>query len=136
MQDLPAVTLLQQSHAIPKSGEELEVLGKAASKKFVSGQSGTLNEAVVETVKHAGLSPEQVKRVIEFANTSAFLSDFHKEGGAHKYVEFHGGPADPAEVLRDLNDGGGGNVFDRGLADYSYDPPKTASVMELSLIHI
>jgi hypothetical protein len=133
MQDLPAVTLLQQSHAIPKSGEELEVLGKAASKKFVSGQSGTLNEAVVETVKHAGLSPEQVKRVIEFANTNAFLSDFHKEGGAHKYVEFHGGPADPAEVLRDLNDGGGGNVFDRGLADYSHDPPKTASVMERNL---
>jgi hypothetical protein len=132
MHELPSIALLQQSHAVPKSGEELEVLGKSASKKYASGRAATLNEAVVDTVKHAGLSPEQVRRVVEFANVNAYLSEFGKEGAAHKYIEFHGGPASPAEVLHDLNDGGGGSVFDRGSADYSYDPeaPKTASLLE------
>lgn len=139
MHDMPSVTLLQQSHAIPKTGEELEVLGKHAAKQYAGGACETLNEAVVETVKHAGLSPEQVRRVIEFANVNAYLTEFGKEGSAHKYIEFHGGPADPAEVLRDLNDGGGGTIFDRGLADYSIQPeaPKTASILEknLSVVH-
>lgn len=135
MHDMPSITLLQQSHAIPKTGEELEVLGKYAAKQYAAGTCGTLNEAVVETVKHAGLSPEQVRRVIEFANVNAYLTEFGKEGSAHKYIEFHGGPADPAEVLRDLNDGGGGTVFDRGLADYSIQPeaPKTAAIRETNL---
>ena len=127
MHDLPSVMLLQQSHAVPRSGEELEVLGKYAAKKYIEGACGNLSDAVVETVKHAGLSPEQVKRVVEFANTDAYLTEHRKEGEA-KYVTFEGGPADPAEVLRDLNDGGGGTVFDRGLADYSLPPlSKTAS---------
>lgn len=135
MHDLPSIALLQQSHAIPKSGEELEVLGKSAARKYVSGHCPTLNEAVVDTVKHGGLSPEQVRRVVEFANVNAYLTEFNKEGGAHKYVEFHGGPANPAEVLRDLNDGGGGTVFDRGLADYSHDPEpqKTAALLSKNL---
>jgi hypothetical protein len=139
MHDLPSVTLLQQQHAVPKTGEELEVLGKCAAKKYAGGELETLNEAVVETVKHAGLSPEQVRRVIEFANTNAYLTEFNKEGSSHKYIEFHGGPADPAEILRDLNDGGGGTVFDRGLADYALAPPqvKTSEVMErnLAVVH-
>jgi hypothetical protein len=139
MHDLPSVTLLQQQHAVPKTGEELEVLGKCASKRYVDGQSETLSDAVVETVKHAGLSPEQVRRVIEFANTNAYLTEFNKEGSSHKYIEFHGGPADPADVLRDLNDGGGGTVFDRGLADYSLPPPqaKTSEVLDrnLAVVH-
>jgi hypothetical protein len=74
-------------------------------------------------VKHAGLSPEQVRRVCEFANTDAFLREFKKESGAnHKVVDFDGGPADPSVVLGDLNDGGGGTVFDRGTLDYHMPP--------------
>jgi hypothetical protein len=126
MHDLPSILLEQQSHAPPKSGEELEVLGKCAAKKYIDGTCKSLNEAVVDTIKHAGLSPEQVRRVIEFTNTDAFLTE-HKKEGSSRYVDFHGGPADPGEVLRDLNDGGGGTVFDRGLADYSLPPgTKTA----------
>ena len=123
MHDLPSQTLLQQQHARAISGQELEVLGKHAASKYISGSCGTLNEAVVETVKQAGLSPEQVKRVIEFANTDAYLQEFKKEGSDHKYVHFHGGPANPSEVIKDLNDGGGGTVFDQGAADYSSPPP-------------
>ncbi len=125
--------LLQQSHATPRSGEDLEVFGKYAAQKYINGDSGTLSDAVVETVKQAGLSPEQVRRVIEFANTDAYLTEHRKEGSDSKYVEFTGGPADPGEVLRDLNDGGGGTVFDRGLADYSLPPiQKTSSVGDLA----
>lgn len=139
MHDMPSVTLLQQENATPRTGQELEVLGKCAAKKYVDGTCSSLNDAVVETVKQAGLSPEQVRRVIEFANTDAYLVEFNKEGAQSRYVEFHGGPASPAEVLRDLNDGGGGTVFDRGLSDYSLEPtmPKTAALMErnLSVVH-
>ncbi len=129
MHDLPSQTLLQQAHARSVSGEELEVFGKKAAATYASGECETLTEAVVETVKHAGLSPEQVRRVVEFTNQNAYLTEFRKESADHKYVEFQGGPASPSEVLKDLNDGGGGTVFDRGTADYSSPPVKTASAL-------
>lgn len=123
MSDLPTQGLLQQIHAREVSGEHLEVLGKKAAALWGEGRSKSLNEAVVETVKHAGLSPEQVKRVVEFTNTAAYLTEFHKEGTGHKVVDFANGPANPSAVLQDLNDGGGGSVFDPGTGDYN-QPPK------------
>lgn len=131
--DLPPQTLLQQSSARAVSGEELETYGKHAASLYGRGSCGTLNEAVVETVKKAGLAPEQVRRVVEFANTHAFLEEFKKEGTA-KYVTFDGGPAEFNTVIQDLNDGGGGTVFDRGTLDYTHTPSvnvKTASVRGL-----
>ncbi len=122
MHDLPSQALLQQANSRPVSGEELEVFGKHAAARFLTGKVSSLGDSVVETVKQAGLSPEQVKRVVEFANTASYLQEFKKTGAAHRYIEFHGGPADPSEVLKDLNDGGGGTVFDRGMADYSAPP--------------
>jgi hypothetical protein len=119
MSDLPNHMLQQQSDARPVSGEQLEVLGKKAASRYAEGTS--LNEAVVETVKQAGLSPEQVKRVVEFANTAAYLNEFKKEGSS-KAIEFDGGPADPSEVLKDLNDGGGGSVHDPARSDYGNPP--------------
>lgn len=128
MSDLPVQGLLQQLNARPVSGEHLEVLGKHASDLWHSGQSNTLTEAVVESVKHAGLSPEQVRRVVEFTNTHAYLTEFKKEGSQHKVIDFGpGGPADASDILKDLNDGGGGSVFDRGTLDYD-QPPAHAKV--------
>jgi len=120
--ELPSQTILQQHSARPVSGEELEAYGKYASALYHDGKCTSLNDAVVETIKHAGLSPEQVRRVIEFTNTQAFLSEFKKEGMQHHYVHFDKGLADPSEILKDLNDGGGGTVFDRGTADYKQPP--------------
>jgi hypothetical protein len=115
--------LLQQLGAHPVSGEHLEVLGKHASELWHSGRVATLTEGVVETVKHAGLSPEQVKRVVEFSNTHAYLTEFKKEGAPHKVIDFGtGGPANYSEILKDLNDGGGGSVFDRGVLDFKHPP--------------
>lgn len=131
--NLPPQATIQQSAARPLSGEELETFGKHASSKYLCGACCSLTEAVVETVKSAGLSPEQVRRVVEFANTDAFLKEFKKEGSSTKYVTFDGGPADFSEVLKDLNDGGGGSVFDRGIADYSHAPSvvKTSAARSL-----
>ena len=125
MSDLPTQGLFQQMHARPVSGEHLEVLGKQAAARWSAGQYPTLTEAVTQTVKQAQLSPEQVKRVIEFANTGAFLAEFSKEGSQHRVIEFAGGPADPSAILKDLNDGGGGSVFDRGTLDYDTPPSET-----------
>jgi len=121
MNDFPAQAALQQRHARSVSGEELEAFGKKAADVWSSGKYERLTEAVVETIKQAGLSPEQVRRVVEFANTAAYLQEFNKEG-SHRVIEFDGGPADPAAVLQDLNDGGGGTVFDRGTLDYTAPP--------------
>lgn len=120
--DLPSQLLLQQHAARPVSGEELETMGKYAADGFLSGRFADLNRAVVETVKTAGLSPEQVRRVVEFTNTHAFIKEFGKTAEPHKYVFFKEGLASPAEVLKDLNDGGGGTVFDSGLGDYAAPP--------------
>ena len=126
--DLPPQASLQQSSARAVSGEELETYGKHASTLYHSGVAANLNAAVVDTIKSAGLAPEQVRRVVEFANTAAFQSEFQKEGASTKYVVFDGGPAEYNTVLQDLNDGGGGTVFDRGTLDYTHMPTmKTAS---------
>jgi hypothetical protein len=125
MSDLPRQGLLQQLNAKGHSGEYLEVLGKHASASWGSGEFKTLTEAVTATVKQAQLSPEQVKRVVEFANTDAYLKEFKKEGMTHHVIDFRGGPADASAILQDLNDGGGGSVFDRGTGDYD-SPPSMA----------
>ncbi len=121
MSDLPRQGLLQQLNAHPHSGEYLEVLGKRAAARYGNGDCASLTDAVVRTVKEAQLSPEQVKRVVEFTNTAAYLTDFKKEG-MHHIIDFVGGPADAAAVIQDLNDGGGGSVFDRGTLDYKTPP--------------
>ncbi len=121
MSDAPIQTLLQQKDARPVSGEHLEVLGKQAASLYVEGKVASLHEAIVDTVRGERLSPEQVKRVVEFTNGDAYLQEFRKEG-SHKVVHFDCGPADPAQVLQDLNDGGGGSRYDRGTLDYSRSP--------------
>lgn len=133
-------SMLQQSNARAVAPEHLEVLGKEAAAKYCCGVLPTLHEAVVEIVKHAQLSPEQVKRVVEFANTEAYLTEFRKEGSPHRVVHFDGGPANPSEVLKDLNDGGGGTVFDPGTGDYDAPPDdrvKTSSARgEMALVNL
>ena len=120
MHDLPS--LLQRSHSRTFSGEDLETLGKQAAQVWSNGDATTLNEAVIETVKKAGLSPEQVRRVIEFTNTSAYLGEFHKEGSLHRVIEFHGGPADPSAVLQSLNFSNEKVAHVQGTNDYELPP--------------
>lgn len=132
MSELPTQARHQQAHALPVSGEHLEVMGKKAAADWQQSLYPTLTEAVTETVKQAQLSPEQVKRVVEFTNTAAFLTEFKKEGSSHRVIEFDGGPADISIILMDLNDGGGGTVFDRGTLDYSSPPSHGSSTKTAS----
>ena len=128
MRDDPRFSVLQQRRAAPVSGSDLECMGKSAAEGWSSGLYSSLHDAVVGTVKCARLSPEQVKRVVEFANTAAYLSEFRKEGAGHKYIDFgEAGPANPSTVLQDLNDGGGGTMFDTGSgsAEDAYKVPPT-----------
>jgi hypothetical protein len=98
------------------------VLGKKASADWQMGKVASLHAAVIGVVQHEMLSPEQVRRVVEFCNQDAYLQEFRKEGSSHRVVHFDSGPADPAQVIQDLNDGGGGSRFDRGTLDYSMPP--------------
>jgi len=122
MNDAPMQTILQQRDARPVSGEHLEVLGKAAATSWTLGKHASLNDAIVDTIRGERLSPEQVRRVVEFTNGDAYLREFRKEGAVHRVVNFDCGPASPSQVLQDLNDGGGGTISDRGTLDYAMTP--------------
>ena len=83
--------------------EELEVLAKHASNQFHQGKFSSMEDAVVETVKTAALSPQQVRRVCEMANIDASLVEFRKEGRDNRFINLDNGPADPSKVLGRLN---------------------------------
>ena len=105
--------------------EELKSLGDRAASSWVNGEHCSLTCAVTDTIKNASaaLNTEHVKRVVEFANVGAYLLEFNKEGTAHKYVDFGPeGPADPGEVLKELNHCGGKMPSD--LSDYSGPPER------------
>jgi hypothetical protein len=83
--------------------DKLRMLGKQASTLHVR-DGVPLTEAVVGVLRdEQGLTPDHVKRVIEFSNNDAFQILFEKEAGGHKVINFNGGPANPSEVLRELN---------------------------------
>ena len=84
------------------SKEYLQDLGKqAASLHSRSGRPMT--DAVVSVLhKEAGLEPEHVKRVVEFANNEAYLDRFNMMDGEHRVVNIDNGPASPGQVLREL----------------------------------
>lgn len=116
-------------HTAPVSGDHLELLGKHAAAQWARGEHKTLTEAVTTIIKGAHLSPEQVRRVVEFTNIAAFHQEFAKEG-AHRVVSFSGGPADAPAILKTIDQRGAVVTYDRGLSDYQHPPPertKTAS---------
>ena len=114
--------LAQQRAAKHVDPEQLESMGKRAAALYGEG-SHTLNDAVVENLKTAKLAPEQVKRVCEFANTSAYLREFEK-AGEMRNITFDNGPADPSYILKELNDGSAPAVHQVKTAGYA--PPTTS----------
>lgn len=115
-----AVGALQQGMARKIDPEQLQVMGKQAAALYTK-TGKNLSEAVVEISKHAQLSPEQVRRVCEFANTSAYLEAFEKSGEVRN-VTFEGGPADPSYVLKELNDGSVPALHNSRHRDYDERP--------------
>lgn len=84
------------------SKEHLQDLGKQAA--LSHARSGhPMTEAVVSVLqKEAGLTPEHVKRVVEFANNEAYQDVYRAMDGEHRVVNIDGGPASPGQVLREL----------------------------------
>lgn len=80
----------------------LESLGKTAA-RFAETGDLSLTDAVVQTVGREELNPEQVRRVVEYANTEAFNRKFASTSGSMRAVHIDGGPADPVDVLQALN---------------------------------
>jgi hypothetical protein len=114
--------LLEQTRARPVDPGKLQLLGKQAAAMHTD-HGTSLNEAVVSVIGREDLGPEHTRRVCEFANQEAFQREWEK-GGSVRNVEFDGGPADPAVVLRDLNDGARQDAL--RVSDYDEPPEKTA----------
>jgi len=114
--------LLEQTRARPVDPGKLQLLGKQAAALHCN-QGTPLSEAVVDVIGREDLGPEHTRRVCEFANQEAFQREWEK-GGSVRNVEFDGGPADPAVVLRDLNDGARNDAV--RVSDYDEPPEKTA----------
>lgn len=83
----------------------------------------SLNDAVVNAIGREDLGPEHARRVCEFANQEAFQREWEK-GGSVRNVEFEGGPADPAVVLREMHDGARPDTL--RVSDYDEPPVKVA----------
>lgn len=106
----------------PTTTSRLEAYGQEAASTYRMGQM-SLTAAVVGTIKHAGLNPRQVQRVVEIANVTAFLDQY--KTADDKYIDFPQGPADPAEVLHALGRTGATGVSMRtasAIDDYSSPP--------------
>jgi hypothetical protein len=114
--------LIEQARARPVDPGKLQLLGKQAAAMHVE-QGVPLSEAVVNAIGREDLGPEHTRRVCEFANQEAFQKEWEK-GGSVRNVEFDGGPADPAVVLRDLNDGARPDTI--RISDYDEPPIKVA----------
>lgn len=114
--------LIEQSRARPVDPGKLQLLGKQAAALYT--EHGTsLNDAVLSVIGKEDLGPEHARRVCEFANQEAFQREWEK-GGSVRNVEFSGGPADPAVVIRELNDGARPDAV--RVSDYDEPPAKLA----------
>jgi len=114
--------LIEQARARPVDPGRLQFLGKQAAALYTSNRT-PLNDAVLSVIGTEDLGPEHARRVCEFANQEAFQREWEK-GGSVRNVEFDGGPADPAVVLRELNDGA--RPATSRITDYDSPPVKTA----------
>lgn len=90
---------------LPRSGHQvgaaaLELMGKTAA-QFAESNQISLTDAVIETLQaHPDLTPEHIRRVVEFANTEAFNQKYASLDPSHRVVDIEGGPADPQSVLQ------------------------------------
>ncbi len=129
MDELSNYLLSGKSHA-NISPEALELMGKKAATSYLADGVG-LNDAIAKlAADYSNISPEQVKRVVEFANTAVYLAkhDQSKTAGAdHSYPQFE--LADAGRIIQDLSDGARPTVMTQTDLDYTREAqkPKLAS---------
>jgi len=96
--------LLSGTGGFALTPEKLELMGKEAASLLIE-KNVPLTDGVVKIAsQHPDMNAEQVRRVVEFANTAAYLS-FHDKnktaGSEHSYPQFV--LADPQAVLKKLS---------------------------------
>jgi len=79
------------------SRHDIDSLAFKAVKDFNEGK--TLHNSIVKLAKDNSMNPEQIKRLVESANTSAFLDQFNSKTGSDRMVEFD--VADPSKVINE-----------------------------------
>lgn len=112
----------------------LEALGKMAARTAESGDL-SLTEAVINTAGPEHLNSEQVRRVVEYANTEAFNQKFASISGSRRVVHIDGGPADPVEVLQSLNDAARPREVAIDSFEYSMPPDRFNKTASASMFH-
>lgn len=83
--------------------QSLEAMGKQAARAAETAGI-SMTDAVVQTIGHVKLNSEQVRRVVEYANIEMFNRKFAAMSGYVRAVHIDGGPADPVQVMQNLND--------------------------------
>jgi len=79
--------------------EDFKKMARAVvDRSFTS--STPLNDEIVKSALDNELNPDQIKNLVQLANTMAHLTLFDKKDGDDKLVEFD--PADPSTVLKDV----------------------------------
>jgi len=127
------LSFLPQGGATSVDPDRLEYLGKQAAALAEAG-GGTLCDALVQTLGQEKLGAEQVRRVVECANTEAFNRKFSALDPSNRVVNIHGGPADPEQVLQTLNDCARPRSVELQSVDYDMPPePKLAESVDFGL---
>lgn len=115
---------------------DYENLAKEAVAKMVN-EKVPLNQSLVKISDSMGLNPDQIKALVQVANTLAHLDLFDRKTDGDKIVNFT--PADPNEVLKDVVTSPDGceacgssvsSMVDKikdFFGDFSSDPAPTAS---------
>lgn len=106
------------------SGHDLESIGRQIV-DISLGSKEPLESSAVRVLRDRSLNPEQVRRIIEFANTDAVNRVFASTSGDYRMVSIPGGPADPAAVVQALKSIPEGTEMVDKLDDYNYAPTAT-----------
>lgn len=79
----------------------LESLGKEAA-ELSEATAISMTDAVVQTLGKTKLNSEEIRRVVEAANHTAFDRKYASLSAEMRVVGFDGGPADPSQVINKL----------------------------------
>jgi len=118
--------LMTGSRHASVSAEALELMGKQAANRFLN-EGLALNESICKLAgEHKDINGDQIKRIVEFANTAVYLAkhDQSKTAGAESsYPQFQ--LADAGRIIQEMSDGARPTVTTPVDIEYSKMPQKS-----------
>ena len=109
------LTKLADSFKKRESSEHLRLLAKRAAGMYISKQSDNLTSAVSESIKGENLNKDQMRRVAEMANQSAWKEMFDQD----RQVNFE--PANHSDIISNFSEKP--EESSSPSLDYKLDPP-------------